>query len=509
MSLWDGVEQRPQDLGLGDEAGEDGRLIPLLDGPTRKSVIRHRGWLVRRMLLAADVAGLLAAFALADLLFGSDAAGWNLSVVELVVALVMLPAWLVAAKLGGLYDHDEERADHSTVDELAGVLRIVTTGVWTILVAALVTGVAHPRLGHLAAFWAFAVPLIVGGRGLARAACRRTRMYTQNTAIVGTGDVGQTFASKIRQHPEYGINLVGFVDRSPRDLRRGLEAIPVLGSPEHLPALVKLYDIERVLIAYCDDSPWDMVSLIRSLNDLDVQVDIVPRLYEIVGPSATMHAVEGLALIGLPSFSLSRSSQLLKRAMDLVLGGLGLIVLLPLFLLIAVLIKLDSRGPVFFRQVRMGAHEQTFRIHKFRTMGCDAEERKREVAHLNMYADTDDPRMFKVPDDPRVTRIGGFLRRFSLDELPQLIDVVRGKMSLVGPRPLILDEDQHVVDWARKRLDLRPGITGLWQVLGRNAIPFEDMTKLDYLYVANWSLWGDLRLILQTIPALVRSRRAY
>jgi lipopolysaccharide/colanic/teichoic acid biosynthesis glycosyltransferase len=156
----------------------------------------------------------------------------------------------------------------------------------------------------------------------------------------------------------------------------------------------------------------------------------------------------------------------------------------------------------------MGAGEQAFRVFKFRTMVDDAETLKGEVAHLNMHVN-DDPRMFKVPDDPRVTRVGAFLRRTRIDELPQLFNVLRGEMSLVGPRPLILDEDQYVVRWARRRLKLKPGMTGLWQVLGASDIPFDEMTKLDYLYVTNWSLREDLRLILLTLPALARARAAY
>jgi lipopolysaccharide/colanic/teichoic acid biosynthesis glycosyltransferase len=158
----------------------------------------------------------------------------------------------------------------------------------------------------------------------------------------------------------------------------------------------------------------------------------------------------------------------------------------------------------------MGAHEKTFRIYKFRTMRVDADAVKQAVAHLNIHARAGgDPRMFKVPHDPRVTKIGRVLRRSSLDELPQLINVLRGEMSLVGPRPLILDEDQFVIEWARQRLDLKPGITGLWQVLGRSDIPFEEMTKLDYLYVTNWSLAEDLRLIFRTLPSLMRQRTAF
>ena len=205
---------------------------------------------------------------------------------------------------------------------------------------------------------------------------------------------------------------------------------------------------------------------------------------------------------------LSNSSRILKRSFDVVGATAGLVLLSPLLLVTALAIKLDSRGPVFFRQVRMGEDEKTFRIYKFRTMVVDADTRKDEVAHLNMHRNGD-PRMFKVPLDPRVTRVGAFLRRSRIDELPQLINVLNGEMSLVGPRPLILDEDRFVERWARRRLSLRPGITGLWQVLGASDIPFEEMTKLDYLYVTNWSLREDVRLIMRTIPSLARGRAAY
>lgn len=249
--------------------------------------------------------------------------------------------------------------------------------------------------------------------------------------------------------------------------------------------------------------------MVRSLEDLNVQIDIVPRLFEFVGPGLEIHTVGGLPLIGLPPLRLSRSSRLLKRTTDLALTLPALAVLAPVFALLALLIKLDSPGPVLFRQVRMGAAGRTFRIFKFRSMYVDAEERKHEVAHLNRHlAPGGDPRMFKIVGDPRVTRVGRRLRRFSLDELPQLLNVLAGQMSLVGPRPLILDEDQHVERWARQRMNLKPGVTGLWQVLGRSEIPFAEMVRLDYLYVTRWSLMGDLRLMALTIPALCRRSTA-
>jgi exopolysaccharide biosynthesis polyprenyl glycosylphosphotransferase len=248
--------------------------------------------------------------------------------------------------------------------------------------------------------------------------------------------------------------------------------------------------------------------VIRELQDCNVQVDIVPRLFEVLGTNAQFHTIEGVPLVGLATPRLSRSSRSLKRSFDLVGAVAGLVVLAPFLAITALCIKLDSRGPVFFRQVRMGAGEQPFRVFKFRTMVDDAEQLKGDVAHLNMHVN-DDPRMFKVPNDPRVTRVGAFLRRTRIDELPQLLNVLNGEMSLVGPRPLILDEDQYVVSWARRRLKLKPGMTGLWQVLGASDIPFDEMTKLDYVYVTNWSLREDLRLILLTLPALARARAAY
>ena len=266
-----------------------------------------------------------------------------------------------------------------------------------------------------------------------------------------------------------------------------------------------MLDVERVVFAFSEDSHEELLDLIRSIKDMGVQIDIVPRLFEVLGTNVGIHTAEGLPLMGLPPLRLSRSMKSSKRALDLAFSLLCLIPLVPLFAIVAILIKLDSPGPVFFRQVRRGADETEFRIFKFRTMSADAELRKSEVASLNKHlSEGGDPRMFKIHDDPRLTRVGRRLRRYSLDELPQLLNVVEGEMSLVGPRPLILDEDQHVIDWRRRRLNLKPGITGLWQVLGRDDIPFEEMVKLDYLYVTTWSLMNDIKLILRTIPILCR-----
>jgi exopolysaccharide biosynthesis polyprenyl glycosylphosphotransferase len=490
----------------------DERTLEILELRRRQSSVRRRGWLVRRMLLGADLIGLVTAFVIAQLVVGplpvsQDALAPQL---EWFVFFGTLPLWVLMAKVYGLYEHDEERTDHSTADEVVGIFHLVTVGAWLTYAVTWFTPWVKPDFTKVALFWLLAIAGISLGRAAARAFARRRLAYLQNAVIVGAGDVGQLIGRKLLQHPEYGINLVGFVDAEPKERRPDLEHLTLLGPIERLPQIVELFDVERVLIAFSNDSHEELLELIRSLKDLDVQIDLVPRLFDVVTPSVGIHTVEGLPLIGLRPLRLSFSSRLLKRGLDVAGSIAALLVLAPLFALVALAIKLDSRGPVFFRQVRMGSGDRAFEIYKFRTMCHDAEDRKANVAHLNAYARRGgDVRMFKAVDDPRVTRVGRFLRRYSLDEFPQLLNVLRGEMSLVGPRPLILAEDQHVQHWARRRLNLRPGMTGLWQVLGRNEIPFDEMTKLDYLYVTNWSLYSDLKLIVRTIPAVLKPRDAY
>jgi exopolysaccharide biosynthesis polyprenyl glycosylphosphotransferase len=500
VALRQGVELYDEMNGAVDE-----RTLEILDSRRRTATVHRRGWLVHRMLLLADLVGLAAAFLLVEFLSGIDVKAIDRvdRRAEFLIFALSLPAWIVVTKLYGLYDQDEQRTDHSTADDVVGVFHMVTVCTWLFFALAYLTRVAHPEAPKLLLFWAMAIGFVSVGRATARAYCRRRINYLQNAVIIGAGDVGQLVARKLLKHPEYGINLVGFLDANPKERRDDLEDLTLLGPPERLPAVVRLLDIERVIVAFSGDSHEDTLDLIRSMKDLEVQVDIVPRFFELVGPGVGIHLVEGLPLIGLAPPSLSPSSRFLKRSFDLVASSVALVFLSPLFALIGVAIKVSSPGPVLFRQVRMGRDEQRFRIFKFRTMVEDADSRKHEVAHLNSHLQNGgDPRMFKIANDPRLTGVGGLLRRYSLDELPQLLNVVRGEMSLVGPRPLILDEDQHVGTWGRQRLDLKPGCTGPWQVMGRSQIPFDEMIRLDYLYVTNWSLFTDLKLLLRTLPQL-------
>jgi exopolysaccharide biosynthesis polyprenyl glycosylphosphotransferase len=481
----------------------DPATLELLDRGSGRPLPHRRGWIVRRALVTADLIGLLFAYAAAEALFSLHAhrnAGlaWPQ---ELGLFALSLPFWILAAQLYRLYDRDEERTDHSTADELSRVFHLVTVGTFLLYAVSINSHWINPPFTKLLVFWVLTIPLITVLRAAARSFSRRQVGYLQNTIIVGAGDVGQSIARKLLAHREYGINLVGFVDSNPRERPAGLAHLSVLGDLETLPRLIDLLDIERVIFAFSADQHGDLLALIRHLNELDVQVDVVPRFFDVLSPAIDIHNVEGIPVLGLRPAALSPLARLTKRALDLVGSIAALVLLSPLLAAIALAIRLDSRGPVFFRQVRIGVGGQPFSIWKFRTMCTDADARKHELRHLNKHHD--DPRMFKIDDDPRVTRFGQWLRRHSLDELPQFLNVVAGDMSLVGPRPLIPEEHRWVADWATKRLELRPGITGLWQVLGRDAIDFGDMVKLDYRYLTSWSVAEDVRLMLRTLPLLL------
>ena len=241
--------------------------------------------------------------------------------------------------------------------------------------------------------------------------------------------------------------------------------------------------------------------MIDTCRRFAVKVSILPDALESLGPSVEVDELEGVTLLGINPPVLGRTSRLMKRGFDLLISSIALLLTAPLMLLTAIAIRLDSPGPVLFRQVRVGRAGQRFQLYKFRTMVEDA-----EALRQGLMGQSIDAAWLQLESDPRITRVGRFLRRTSIDELPQLWNVIRGEMSIVGPRPLPLYEDANVGGWARGRLDLTPGITGMWQVLGRTRIPFDEMVKLDYMYVTSWSLWMDIRLVLRTLPAVFGRR---
>jgi exopolysaccharide biosynthesis polyprenyl glycosylphosphotransferase len=470
----------------------------------------RRGWLVRRMLFVADLVGLLLAFLVTELIFfGDQPPGGTHLAFRWGVFLVLLPLWAVIAKLYGLYDRDEARATHTTADEVVSVFHLITVGVWLFFATSWLVGLTHPNQAKLTTFWLLALVCVAGLRSLARGLARRHPGYVQNAVIVGAGDVGQLIARKLLHHPEYRINLLGFVDGAPKEMRGDLAGTELLGEPQEIGEIVRRRDVDRVIVAFSRDQPEQMLTLVRALRTNDVQIDVVPRLFEAVGPSAPLHAIEGLPLLGLSPARMSRSTRLLKRALDVSAAFTLLVLCAPLMVLIALLVRRDSPGGIFFRQPRLGMDMREFTLLKFRTMrdGTDAAPHREYLKQI-MSAGALPGRnnLYKLERSEDVTTVGRWLRRTSLDELPQLINVFRGDMSLVGPRPAIDYELELYEPHHFERFLVPAGLTGLWQVEARAHSTFREALDLDVTYARSASLGLDLRLLLRT-PGLVFRKR--
>ena len=268
-----------------------------------------------------------------------------------------------------------------------------------------------------------------------------------------------------------------------------------IGEPQALLEIIAGAGAHRLIIGPHAFTNATTFELLEAARDAGTRVSLLPDMLEVVGSSVDFDDLYGVTLLGVRHTNLSRSSQRLKRAFDLVGASLVLLFAWPLMLISAMMVRLDSPGPILFRQWRVGRNGERFRIIKFRTMVDGAEEMKDELRHRN-EADG----LFKIADDPRITGVGRRLRRCSCDELPQIFNVLMGQMSLVGPRPLVAEEHDIIEGVRRGRLRLTPGMTGPWQISGAARIPLEDMVKLDHLYVSNWTVWGDVKILLRTVP---------
>ena len=383
----------------------------------------------------------------------------------------------------------------STVQVLANASRTVIVG-WTGVVGiVLVLGYAAGMDGHfqdeVILTWIAVTPLLIlAGIKIARVTLLRVsaRKAGRTAVIVGANYLGRIFAAHVRDNPHLGVHVAGFFDdRSPG---RIVVSDGLIGRLADVPGYVKARGVHCVYISLPMTAQLRVLRLMQELCDTTASVYFIPDYFAFDLIQAGFDNLAGMPVVAIRETPFYGLNAVVKRAMDFVLSAAILALTAPVMAVIAAAIRLDSPGPVLFRQRRYGMDGSKMVVLKFRTM--------------RVWEDGD--RVVQARrDDPRVTPLGAFLRRNSLDELPQFFNVLRGEMSLVGPRPLILTEDQYVVDWRRRRLDLKPGVTGLWQVLGRDGIPFEEMTTLDYLYVTSWSLFGDVKLILRTVPILFRS----
>ena len=460
----------------------------------------------KRRLLAGALAG---ADALA-LIVAALAAAVVHHGVSLSFALAALLS-VAALAVTGMYRQHEARPGQSTPDELLGIALGVTLGSW------LASLLGHGP-GSLVVFWLCGVAGVAGARAIARGICKRQDWYWQRAIIVGAGVVGRLVAEKYRKHPEFGVRVVGFVDGDPLPAIPRAAELPVLGELADLPDIIRRHGIERAVVAFSRDDHTAMVSVLSALRSADVHLDIVPRYFDLMGPSATLHQLEGVGIVGLPPARPSGIGLLGKRAFDVVVSAALLLALAPVLVLLAVLIRIDSRGPIAYRGRRVGRGGREIELLKFRTMHPDAERRLAQLL-ADDAARTEFEETHKISSDPRVTRIGGFLRRTSLDELPQLVNVLRGDMSLVGPRPVTRSEwDMRFGDCAPEDApvagywlvdDLRPGLTGYWQINGRSAMSFTERMRMDMAYLSSWSLRLDLLILAKTVRAVASRDGAY
>jgi exopolysaccharide biosynthesis polyprenyl glycosylphosphotransferase len=451
---------------------------------------RQRFRHLRRLLFVADVlAGVLT-----GILVGAVARGSGGQV--LLLAIVVAVAWPVAAFLCGLYAREDLRAWASGVSEAPKLVLTCLAASWPMYALLDSMDLARPALA--AFFGALACGTIAGlARSGARLAAQRAPKLRQRTLIVGSGLVAERLAERIRDHPELGLALTGFIDDGAGD--RDSSTLPYLGGLRALSSLVELDQVDRVMIAFTRAHHEELLHALRICRDAGVAVDVVPRLFEFLDGARSIEQIGGMPLLSIDAPTFSLPSRLSKRTLDLVGASLLLLALSPVLIAIAIAIKLDSRGSVLFKQPRSGRGNRFFKLYKFRSM--------RTEATVEVRADGS---IVKTRDDERITRVGRLIRRFSLDEAPQLLNVLKGDMSLVGPRPLVMAEAQTLTEsWQARRADLRPGLTGPWQIAGRSNIPFQEMIRFDYQYVAGWSLARDVEILLATLPVVLSGRGAY
>lgn len=411
------------------------------------------------------------------------------------LVLLAMPLIVAVHKVAGLYDRDELVLNKTTLDEAPALMQI--SGLFVLVAWLLHAHVTNMRLWPMDVLqmWVATFLLLLAARGAARAAARRVSPV-ERCLMIGDRESIASVREKL-DSPKIKACLVGSV---PLDSSHRIA--PLADRPEDFAELVRSHQAHRVIVAPQACDAGDTLEIIRLAKAVGVRVTVLPRLLEVVGSSVEFDQLDGMTMLGVRQFGLTRSSKVLKRVFDVAGAGLGLLAIAPFFAAIALAVRLESRGPVFFRQVRVGRDGERFHMLKFRSMIHGADAMKDDLRHLNEAREG----LFKIADDPRVTRVGRFLRKTSLDELPQLINVCGGKMSLVGPRPLVVDEDAQVEGLDRSRLHLTPGMTGHWQILGSARIPMAEMVGIDYVYVANWSLWADVKILLRTVPYVLARR---
>jgi len=464
----------------------------------------------KRILLrvVVDAMAVSAAMLLASIVrFELDFSWTRSPAAELDYALltaIFTPVWIFLFWLYGLY---EPRQVLSPVNEFKQVFHGVIAGVVAIFLADSVFNL------NLARGWALLVLasgfVVVAGERLAVRKVlhflRRRGGDATRTIILGTNHEARTVARTLEREGWLGYRIVGFVDDTIPSGEEFADGRVVIGSTSELKDLIDEHRANLLLVASSAIETARLNRLLWELQSVDIDLQITSGTLDLLASRMTVQSVAGVPLLYVRRTGITRGQLLLKRSIDVVASALGVVVSSPFLIAIAVWIKLDTKGGVFFKQVRSGRDGEPFLCWKFRTMVHDAEQRRMELEHLSEGPGL----LFKLKDDPRVTKAGRFLRRYSLDELPQLYNVLRGEMSLVGPRPALPSEVQQYDDWVANRLRVKPGMTGLWQVSGRTETSFAEYVRYDLFYIQNWSLSLDVWILWRTLRAVTSAEGAH
>lgn len=419
------------------------------------------------------------------------------------ISLLLSLGLLAIYRIEGIYNYVRGR---SWLEELYGLLTATFTGIVIIVfVFFFFRPQYYSRLIYLYAGISIVILLTVE-RVVLRLILRKLRrrgLGVDRALVVGCGEIGRAIMRNVLAQPDLGYHIQGFLDDDV--IRSSIGTFPRLGALDDLTVILSRHPVDEVIITL----PWDardrIVEIMRTSEAFGARTKIVPDLFQLSLSQIAVDAVGGIPLIGVKEAKISGSALAIKRAMDVIFSVLLFVVMLIPMAFIAFLIKLSSPGPIIFKQARVGRGGRLFTAYKFRTMRLGAEDEQEQILHLNEARGP----FFKMRNDPRSTGLGRWLRRMSLDELPQFWNVLRGEMSLVGPRPPLPREVAMYEDWHKRRLDVPPGVTGLWQVSGRSELTFDEMVMLDLYYIENWTPWLDVWILLKTIPALITARGAY
>lgn len=472
----------------------------------------------RSIALVLDVGATFLAFWLAYLVryrieLGGDIPFWAeepfATFSEATIAAMVLTPIVFAVR--GAYRLDSHGG---LLDSAAAVVGGFTTSMAGVVMLAFFLRFAPSRLVFLYA-WILGIVLMLAHRRLlafARRLLWKAGIGVDRVLIVGDGEAARRVMQALFSEPHLGYRLVGFAsDTAGRDrlnvaTEQGTILCPRLGTTDQVGELVRRHRVDEVIIAPEGGGVTTTAAVVDRCREQVVKFRLVPDLVQFSQDRTSLGEIAGIPLIGIRDGSIRGWNAVMKRSIDVLVSGLVLITAAVPMLAIAILIKRDSPGPVLYRQVRIGKDGKPFTMMKFRCMVKDA-DKQREA--LIQASGTNDVRLFKMPDDPRLTKIGRKLRRLSLDELPQFVQVLRGEMSLIGPRPPLPEEVRQYEDWHLQRLLIKPGLTGLWQINGRSHLSFDEMVRLDLYYAENWSPWLDTKVLLRTIPAVLAGRGAW